>query len=497
MTRPERRSRGRSSADPQLTIERFLQSSRQPAILEPGEEALVLGGDNFCLETRSSRLTLQAWDQKRNLVRRIIAVREEARGRVELIVERFARKEGSLFLIDLAHPAGSELERRSPRRIFRERFREMLHRQLPDWKLEELSVETDLEHSLSPACPRAFLKKGQSGWAAIAAGPEGASGVLSFGLIWLDYLRRREPRITVEGLALFVPCGHERVTCLRLGFLNPAAAMFRVYSYSEEGFAAAIDPKDFGNLETRLETFRRPHESDAVEQLAALAEVERIPKTDGSVSLRVRGMEFARATVDGVVFGLGRRVSLRHTNSRECEQLAGDLAERRSPETADREHPLYRGHPEAWLESQVRAHIRQVDASLLPAPVYNQVPAFAGGERDIMDLVAVEHSGRLVVLELKASADLHLPLQALDYWMRVKWHLDREEFSPRGYFPGIALRKEAPRLLLVSPSLEFHSTTEAILGYFSPAVDVERIGVGVEWRRSLEVMFRFRGSDRP
>ena len=55
------------------------------------------------------------------------------------------------------------------------------------------------------------------------------------------------------------------------------------------------------------------------------------------------------------------------------------------------------------------------------------------------------------MLELKASADLHLPLQALDYWIRVKWHLDRGEFSACGYFPGIALRPEPPRLLSCRP----------------------------------------------
>jgi hypothetical protein len=133
----------------------------------------------------------------------------------------------------------------------------------------------------------------------------------------------------------------------------------------------------------------------------------------------------------------------------------------------------------------------------LPAPVYDQVPAFAGGDRGVLDLLAIEHSGRLAVLELKATADLQLPLQALDYWLRVKWHLDRDEFSSNGYFPGIALRPEPPRLFLVSPALEFHPATETILSYFSPSIDVERVGVGVEWRKGLEVMFRLRGAERP
>ena len=52
--------------------------------------------------------------------------------------------------------------------------------------------------------------------------------------------------------------------------------------------------------------------------------------------------------------------------------------------------------------------------------------------------------------------------------MRVKWHLERGEFSIRtAIFQGIPLALvEAPRLLLVAPALEWHPTNEGILKYF-------------------------------
>jgi hypothetical protein len=145
----------------------------------------------------------------------------------------------------------------------------------------------------------------------------------------------------------------------------------------------------------------------------------------------------------------------------------------------------------------VRAHIEEIDAMLLPQPVYGQVPAFAGGDRGVLDLLAVDRTGRLAVVELKTSADVHLPVQALDYWVRVKWHLDRGEFRTHEYFPGIELSMEPPRLLLVSPSLEFHPSTETILSVFAPAIEIVRIGLGVEWRKGLHVMFRLDGAQRP
>ena len=53
---------------------------------------------------------------------------------------------------------------------------------------------------------RAMVRLGQAGWAAMGAGPQSdVDGVLTFSLIWLDYLRARERRLTIEGVALFVP----------------------------------------------------------------------------------------------------------------------------------------------------------------------------------------------------------------------------------------------------------------------------------------------------
>jgi len=495
-----RRDSGRSADETREVIEAFLKSAKQPAVLEPGEELLELADGNFTLEIRGSRLTLQAWDRTRNLTRRIVTIHDPDGARLELTVEHFARREGQMFLLDLARRSGAEMGRRSGRLVFRERFRLFLRRQFPEWNLAEVSAEANLEFSLSPAFPRAFLRHGQHGWAAIACPPEAdAAAVLSFGLIWLSYLRARERRVAIEGLAIYIPAGRERAAALRLLCLDPAAARYELFTYSPEDFVVRIDSRDYGNLDTRLEPCRRPapNRDETWRSIASLPGVERIPKHDGRTSLRVRGIEFGELAGGELRFGLGERLPARERHRGEIERLVAELDRVRSPHSPDRDHPLYRQYPEAWLESQARCQIETLDASVLSDPVYGQVPAFAGGERGILDLLAVERSGRLVVIELKASADLNLPLQALDYWIRVKWHLDRGEFAANGYFPGVMLRPDPPRLLLVSPSLEFHPTTETILGYFSREIEVERVGLGVDWRKGLQVMFRLSGADRP
>src|ERR1039458_1534222 len=96
-------------------IENFLKSAREPALLEPGEELLPLNAENYSLEMRGTRLTLQAWDRTRNFSRRLTAITEATSARLAMTVERFAHREGQMFLLDLARRSGAETGRRRRR----------------------------------------------------------------------------------------------------------------------------------------------------------------------------------------------------------------------------------------------------------------------------------------------------------------------------------------------------------------------------------------------
>ncbi len=403
-------------------IEAFLASARQPVVIEPGQDPIAIGPDNFALTGTTSRPALECWDSSKNLLRRISAVRSERRGKLELDTEHFGGRTGRLLLVDLAHPANATATRKTNRLKYREQFRLALSRQYPDWRIVELSTEQDLEHSLSPAYPRAMLRKGKSAMAAIGAaeGPD-PDGALTFGLIWLDYLRRREPKLSVAGLLVFLPIGTEVNTCHRVRHLHAQVGVF-VHGHDGE---EAVHPEDYTNFTTRVEP----------------------PSPSANP----------------------RRSEPRPRGSGSCQDSLP---------------------PEAWLEAQIRANIQSLDGTLLPSPVYGQAPHIAAANRGIIDLLAIDFEGRLTIIEIKASEDLHLPLQALDYWMRVKWHLERGDFARAGYFPGIAVRPEPPRLLLVAPALQFHPTNESVLRHISSDAVVERIGVGIEWRRELKVVFR-------
>lgn len=157
--------------------------------------------------------------------------------------------------------------------------------------------------------------------------------------------------------------------------------------------------------------------------------------------------------------------------------------------------PAAFSYSERCLESAVRSQIGLLDSTLLAAPVHGQVLSFAAADRDLIDLLAVSLSGRLAVIELKVSEDIYLPIQALDYWMRIRWHAQRGELEH--FFPAVPLQSTPPKLLLVAPAMSFHSTNSTVLRYFSPEIEVERVGINSEWQQHLKVVMRLGGASVP
>lgn len=462
MPRPATRSARSEPASVQAAIESFLAASRQPVLQEPGELPFPLQPGQFELAQKAGALLVSTWDENRQLHRRAIAISEDRPGRLTLTIERFGGKLGMIVLYDQAKPASAPLRKQGERHHFREHLRGLLRKQFPGWRLLDLSADLDLEHSLSANYPRALLRQGKRAVAVIGAapGPADPSQALTYGLIWLEYLRRREPALQLDTLALFLPQSALTSTALRLRWLT--GAKFQLFTYSMEGHSQELDPSDCGNLHTELLP-AQPHQRSPLH-----------PEADVTAKgIHLRGLPVPEPAA------------------------IAEMARLRSAASPDRLNPLYTRNAEGWLDSQIRRHLDAVDATLQPAPLYGQVIAVAGVDRAIADILAVDFDGRLAVLELKAEQDIHLPLQALDYWMRIAHHAAQRDFASRAYFPGIQLRPDPPRLLLIAPALNFHPTTETILRFFSSNIAVERVGLALEWRQMVRVLFRYRGAEGP
>lgn len=472
---------------------------------EDGEWLAALDGFRWELRRKGKQALIHLWSPQTNLVRTIhhIAAREPRR--IQLEVQRFGRaRPARLDLLQSGQPRAAA---RISREQFRARFGRMLAEQFPDARVESLTTAADLKRSFSPLYTRGVMSEGKASWAVMGVSPWEASaafeGILSFGLLWLDWTRTHAQRRAIEGLRLFLPEGKSGVTLGRARALRPSVGL-EVFEFTESDWRihrAEISGR--GNVESCL-TPRREVESilsaarDVIEKIRLLISDEptaieaSVPSGAREVALRFRGLEFARCAGGQTHFGLGdtRRLLARDADWAALKSLLQRLSLKRSPMTSEIKDPLYRAAPERWLETLVLAEPSRLDAQLDPGYLYSQVPALAAGDRGVIDLLGVTRQGRLVVIELKASEDLQLPLQAVDYWLRVRRHLAEGDFHSFGYFSGLELSSDAPLIWLVAPSLRFHSTNEILLQYLAPELQLKRIGVSENWRRGLKVVFR-------
>ena len=495
------------------TLSEFLADARSASILEDGEVLFDLAQAKYSISGGYGKCLLHVWSSERNIVRRVLDS-ETKNGSLRLQVQRMGQNRPNKLEIC------GERDRRAPssQRVAREAYGHRLHRALehrfPEWNVVRLTTSMDLEHSFGPAYARGLMWRGQSALAVVGVnGGETQATVdaaLTSGILWLDACRHRQTgRAVVEGLVLVLPKGTSALSRERMAHLHPGAARWQLYEFCErEGLLQEIDCADRGNLHTRLvhaidEDAARVRFADSIAKVRRiLGACEVAALSPAEVSFRLYGLEFARARVahdprsfqsgQEIVFGIGAEERVLDdanlADFTNLVHLAAAIREKDGPHA----HPLWRMHPERWLESLVLRDLQALDRRLLPDCTYSQVPAFSASDRAMLDVLALTPEARLAVVELKADEDIHLPMQGVDYWARVAWHQSRGEFTKFGYFPGRALSPEKPLLFLVAPALHVHPATDTILRYLSPEIDWELLGIDEHWRHEIRVVFRKR-----
>ena len=498
------------------TVEEFVAASRGAVVLENGSSLFDLASAKYSISAEHSKCLLHFWSTERNIVRRVLDA-ESKNGVLRLSVLRLGQ----------AHPTKLEIcrerDRRTPsakktsRNVYQSRLRRVLENRFPDCKLIQLSSSMDLERSFGPVYARGLLRKGQSSFAVLGVNADetqpSVDAALTFGILWLHACREaQDGRCVVEGLKLFVPPQRENILRERISCLDPSIAKWQLFTFDErQNEIREADCLDRGNVATRL--VYCPDEQSARNRFAeSILRIQQLLPSatssvlsPGEIAFRLHGLELARARLSQqpgstpaaqeIVFGIGpeERV-LDERNFGEFVKLIRSLAEVRHGE-GPHDHPLFRLHPERWLESVLVQHVSSVDERLDGSCVYSQVPAFSASDRAMVDVLTTTREGRLAILELKAEEDIHLPLQGLDYWSRVNWHHARGEFTKFGYFPGRELCTEPPLLFLVAPALHVHPATDTLLHYISPEIAWTLVGIDERWRQGVRPVFRKRTRD--
>jgi hypothetical protein len=459
-----------------------------------------------------------------------------ARGATRWELNGFDRGQGSDEEQTAASESGYEEDpaarRARDRAGFERELAAMLTREFPGWRLQHVTHRPNRERTFSGCYTRGCAWRGHEVWAFLGLseleGPFALENALAYGLIWLDSLRERAtsgkmgaktPWRLVAGLKLVLPPSAVAVAAHRAAYLDPQLAGIEILEWVPgQPHVRAVDLHDYGNVETRLTARWRsarlleefhPFVQQLLGDLTRLCSKRVRIVADGggdAISLRVAGLELAR--IEGgsparVYFGLeGQRRLLEDQNREEFGRLMTRAIDIRRPRSIDRADLLYRLQPERWLESLLVDDVTRIDPTFVPEHVYPQVPAFSGpaspelsrGVIDILGVTRDPESGvhRLAVVELKLDEDPNLPLQGLDYWLRVKWLEDRGQFRECGYFPGLTPSPAPPVLYLVCPAFRFHSTTERILRFFQSSIRVVKVGINQNWREGVKVLFRRR-----
>ncbi len=502
-------------------LERFLTENPRACVVEDGAVLFDMGVSRWTVNAENGRCTLQIWSDERNLVRTVIGLQERASG-LRIEAKRFGQVKPQILRLapdrDQRTPSAREASRKKHLAL----LRRVLPRVMPELKLQEAFIAADLEHSFGPAYVRGVLERGQTQWALVGINGEESQasidGLLTIAVLWLEQCRARAGgRRVVEGVKMIAPAGAAATLRERLPWMHPGAAKWDLWELDEahEELAQA-EPADAGNLRTHLTSAfdgaaAVERSRGAVDRVLGLlppedrARVEVLPGSPTEVGFRLHGLEFARvrhgvsatsfAREDRISFGAGAgETPLSAENEAGLRDLVGKLFQSRRPEGSVRD-PLYRMQPERWLEACLREDLAEVEPGLRPAPVYTQVPALASADRGMLDLLAVTREGRLAVLELKTSEDLHMPMQGLDYWMRVRALHAAGEIARAGYFPGVELSPEPPLLCFVVTALRLHTTFDTLMKHIAPEVEWRLLALDEHWRKHRAVVFRKRGGE--
>ncbi len=494
----------------QKEIETFLTSLRHPVLVEDELELLDLTAAQWSMTLEPRGLLLQAWSPGRSISRRIEQLAYRRRGRLGVFVRKpGGRESATLELRDFDAPSEHSPDRNVRRASFRRQSLAVLQDHFVGWRFGRVSNRSDREHSFSAWYTRGLMCQGRSGWAFLALhegeAPAASDSALAYGLIWLDWLRGRSERDPVVGLKLFLPDQALAATCHRAAYLNRSAAQIEVWALNQ-ACLTTVDLSDFGNVETRLarrsavdelaRRFGERHEEwlrkllgEAFNHVQLVSE----PATN-AFSIRLHGLEVATAEgqlAPRVCFRMeGSDRRLDESNRKEFRQLVNSVLAVRQARSSDPSHEFYRLQSERWLESLVVKDITRIDPALSPDHVYPQVPAFAGADRGVVDILGVTRHGRLAVIELKMQEEINLLMQGLDYWLRVKWLNDHGQFGESGYFPGLEIASSPPLLYMVCPAFRFHSTFGRMARYLDPCVEVIQVGLNDGWREVIQVLFR-------
>jgi hypothetical protein len=492
-------------------------------------QAATLERGNFAFSVEWGKLIFAWWGDGVSQSWRVTAY-EIDRAELRLLAARGMYGETTLLTLRDTAQWGNGLRERQNlppgerRRVYAETLSRLITKNFDGAKIQRSTIGSSRSPSGVSQYTRLVLKSGGETILVIgvsdAESQAGIDGMIAAGLVnFAAFNEKRDERDRAKRLWFCLPKGRsqtamERATLVDVSHLGGRIECFEVDEDGGEMMnVRRVTQDELLNSHPREVVWPENSTPDErwreriINLAPDLIETRRDVRS-GRERFEIRGLEFARLAAGGQAkFGVAGAISeseagpldprpLTKSNFGELEDLVREIVRYRSADCLERRHPFYLLRAEAWLESLLRRDIRCLDATFDERFVYSQIPAWRADERSVIDLLTVNHEGRLAVIEIKAAEDPQLPLQGTDYWLRVEQGRLRNEFKKRGLFEGLGITDQSPLLYLVAPRLRFHRTFETVARCLSPRIEAYRIGVNTNWREGIKVHMRERVNSR-
>src|SRR5437870_1955494 len=492
-------------------INELLNAHREWFLAQDGRAPLALDQEEFDFYIAHRRLIFSSWTETGSRSWRITGWNWTGEKLVLEAKRRMGADVSTLELVPRASVRAIAAGVAAARQARCERLAAIVSESLPGAKIERAVLSTRVRREQPRRYALIILRLPHKRLAVTAtvaqSDARNVDSLFSSTLLWFNRLRQRPKRPFIEKLLMVVEhdaleAARQRHVLLR-DTLRRAIELFEI----DKAWGVLTPVRSFERKDLwkkRLTRFPPVTEAEQTERVAEI--IAQAPQAIDVVNsrhgqtLRYHGLPFARVrrvmNQDRVWFGIegSRRRALDEYHEQDWAKLFQDLENYRHENCRDRRHWLYRAAGEAWLESILRRDVSRLDPGLIIAPLHAQFRTSHGGPTGArpIDLLALRHDGRLVVIELKVSEDREHVFQGVDYWRRVEAHRRRGHISSAKLFGEREIADESPLVYLVAPALRFHPSFATLAKTIAPDIETYRFDINEDWRADVRVVRRER-----
>lgn len=514
-----------SAAHAEQSIRQIIQAHREWFLTQAGGAPLAIQRDEFDFSATHGRLIFSSWTEQGAQTWRISGWNWKSE-RLQLEATRgMGREAATLELVPRASAKAVMASIAAARQLRCEKLAHLVaqtlvcdsdqsgHRlkSVPQAKIERAMLSPGMRRDQPGRYARIILRLPHERVAVTATVAESdarnADSLFSSALLWFTRLQSSPTRPRLNRLLMVVErdlleAARQRHVLLRDSLRQRIELLKIDQSWQEIERVRSFERKSIWRKKlARFPPVTEPAASDRVTEIIARAPaaIDVVSARHGQ-TLRYHGLPFARVRrlleQERVWFGIegARRRAFHAQHKADWEKLLSDLKTYRHETCRDRRHWFYRAAGEAWLESILRRDVSKLDPGLIIAPLHAQFRTSHGGPTGVrpIDLLALRHDGRLVVIELKVNEDREHVFQGVDYWRRVEAHRRRGHISAAKLFGDREISDESPLVYLVAPALRFHPSFSTLARTIAPDIEIYRFDINEDWRSGVRVVRRER-----